>query len=58
MMRATMSLFSFQGLAVSTCITHTLRFGVLQDDVLTVDDFIEAIIRNLQNKPTIYHTVP
>lgn len=39
------------------CIIHTLWFVVLQDDVLTVDDFIEAIICNLQDKPAIYHAV-
>lgn len=58
MVGTSMSCFSSHGLAICTCITRTLWFGVLQDDVLTVDDFTEAVIRNLQNKPTIYHTVP
>ncbi len=58
MVRTSMSCFSSHGLAIWTCITRTLWFGVLQDDVLTVNDFTEAVIRNFQNKPAIYHTVP
>lgn len=58
MVRTSMSCFSSHGLAIWTCITRTLWFGVLQDYVLTVNDFTESVIRNLQNKPAIYHTVP
>lgn len=51
------SLYILVLMSLSICIIRTLWFAVLQDDVLTVDDFIEAIICNLQNKPAIYHTV-